>query len=81
MVEVDSNCRDLLFSECRFAQNKGVLFALGTRIRMENCLIQHPDADQLGNLETHLANEATGTKVVISNLPLGKKPHVGVDSK
>jgi hypothetical protein len=48
---------------------------------MENCLIQHPDADQLGNLETHLANEATGTKVVISNLPLGKKPHVGVDSK
>ena len=81
MVEVDSNCRDLLFSECRFAQNKGVLFALGTRIRMENCLIHHPDADQLGNLETHLANEATGTKVVISNLPLGKKPHVGVDSK
>ena len=81
MVEVDSGCQDLLFSECRFAQNKGVLFGLGTRIRMENCLIQHPNEDQLGNLETHLANEATSTKVVFTNLPLGKKPHVGVDSK
>jgi hypothetical protein len=48
---------------------------------MENCLIQHPNEDQLGNLETHLANEATSTKVVFTNLPLGKKPHVGVDSK
>ena len=81
MVEVDSNCKDLLFSECRFAQNNGVLFELGTRIRMENCLIQHPNEDQLGNLETHLANETTSTKVVFTNLPLGKKPHVGVDSK
>jgi hypothetical protein len=81
MVEVDSDCKDLLFSECRFAQNNGVLFGLGTRIRMENCLIQHPNEDQLGNLETHLVNEATSTKVVFTNLPLGKKPHVGVDSK
>lgn len=81
LVEIDSNCKDLLFSECRFAQNKGVLFGIGTPIRMENCLIQHPDADQLGNLETQLANEDTNTKVVITNLPLGKKQHVGVDSK
>ena len=80
MVEVDSNCRDLLFSECRFAQNKGVLFDLRAQIRMENCLIHHPDADKLGNLNAHLANKAT-TKVVITDLPLGKKQHVGVDSK
>lgn len=81
MVEIDSNCKDLLFSECRFAQNKGVLFDLRTQIRMENCLIHHTDADKLGNLETHLANEATNTKVVITDMPLGKKQHVGVDSK
>ena len=81
MVEVDSNCENLLFSECRFAQNKGVLFDLRTRIRMENCLIHHSDADRLGNLETQLANEATNTKVVITDMPLGKKQHVGVDSK
>ena len=80
MVEVDSNCRDLLFSECRFAQNKGVLFDLRAQIRMENSLIHHPDADKLGNLDAHLANKAT-TKVVITDLPLGKKQHVGVDSK
>ena len=70
-----------LFSECRFAQNKGVLFDLRTQIRMENCLIHHSDADRLGNLETQLANEATNTKVVITDMPLGKKQHVGVDSK
>ena len=81
MVEIDSNCEDLLFSECRFAQNKGVLFDLRTQIRMENCLIHHSDADRLGNLETQLANEATNTKVVITDMPLGKKQHVGVDSK
>jgi len=80
MVEVDSNCRDLLFSECRFAQNKGVLFDLRAQIRMENCLTHHPDADKLGNLDAHLANKAT-TRVVITDLPLGKKQHVGVDSK
>ena len=80
MVEVDSNCSNLLFSECRFAQNKGVLFALGTKIEMENCLIQHADEDKLGNLDTHLANKMT-TKVVITDMPLGKKQHVGVDSK
>lgn len=60
MVEVDANCDAVLFSNCKFDENKGVLFGLETRISLQNCLIYHEEQYTLGNFDDRtLVDEAT----------------------
>lgn len=83
MLEVDSQCREIEFSDCRFAQNQGVLFPAEGRMKFENCVIYHPEGGQLHSGEFHdksLIQMDESTEVKITNMPLGKRP-VGPDSK
>ena len=45
------NSQDTRFVRCRFAQNKGELFNLGSAIRVESCEIHHPKGYALGEVE------------------------------
>lgn len=79
MVEVDSYCEDIMFSNCRLAQNKGLLFALGAKLKLENCLIHHSDESLLIENKLYLEKD-NATKIVITDIPLGKRA-VGPDSE
>ena len=79
MVEIDSRSSDIRFVDSRFAQNKGILFEIGSRASMQTCLIYHGDAETLGTVEEQLLmDEATQT--LITDMPLGKRA-VGPDSE
>lgn len=51
LVTVDSSCKGTRFVNCRFAQNQGVLFGLGSPTTFDNCEIHHPADQELGNTE------------------------------
>ena len=52
LVGVRSDSKNILFKRCRFAQNKGQLFSLGGPIRVESCEIHHPEAYDLGDVNS-----------------------------
>lgn len=52
LIGVGSNCENIHFKRCRFAQNKGQLFNLGGPIRVESCEIHHPEAYDLGDVRS-----------------------------
>ena len=45
MVFTNSNCRNILFNNCWFAQNKGRLFHFETEVKFANCLIMHSEKE------------------------------------
>ena len=65
MVEIDGNSAPIYFYECRFAQNKGVLFATDSKVIMTNCLIRHQDPDALGSL--YNVNMDNDTQIFFDN--------------
>lgn len=77
MIEVGNDCKDILLTDCRFAQNNGFLFALGSKVKLENCLIYHSDENRLFDNEHFLTKDNT-TKIMITDMPLGKRA-VGPD--
>ena len=48
LVNVYSGSKYILFDECRFYENKGLLFYLESKIQMKSCGIVHNDPAQLG---------------------------------
>ena len=42
LVCIDANCQWIRFDDCRWAQNNGPLFELGTSIKLDGCEIHHP---------------------------------------
>ena len=49
-----ANSKGTRFTRCRFAQNKGTLFDLGSAIRVESCEVHHSKEYQLGDVEGSL---------------------------
>ena len=43
LIEMDAGCRYISFKNCRFAQNKGTLFANACPIELNGCEIYHED--------------------------------------
>lgn len=79
MIEVGSDCKDILLTDCRFAQNNGFLFALRSKVKLENCLIYHADENRLFDND-YLLTKDNATKIIITDMPLGKRA-VGPDSE
>lgn len=47
-----NNSTGTRFTRCRFAQNQGELFDLGSPIRVESCEIHHPEGQRQGNIDS-----------------------------
>ncbi|MBO7322481.1 MAG: right-handed parallel beta-helix repeat-containing protein [Bacteroidales bacterium] len=54
LVEITSDCSNILFDECRFRENNGVLFSLGIPVKMRSCRIVHNDMSELGNIQGNI---------------------------
>lgn len=52
LVFVDAECSFVTFSDCRFAQNKGLLFATNITVKMEDCEVHHQG--ETGQTESEL---------------------------
>ena len=56
LVTIDGGCHNTRFVNCRFAQNNGPLFDLGSTINVESCEIHHPKGLALGNVDSEFFN-------------------------
>ena len=79
MVYIDESATDVSFYNCRFAQNKGVLFELGTKIQMENCEIHHADETTFGT-ENMIEYLGRRNRIFIDDNPLPER-NVGPDCR
>jgi len=68
MIEADAATKGVVFEECRFAQNQGVLFIAEAEMKMINCEIYHPFSDGFGNAP-HLKMD-DDTVLLFNNYPL-----------
>lgn len=68
MIEADAATKGVVFEECRFAQNQGVLFIAEAEMKMINCEIYHPFSDGFGNAP-HLKMD-DDTVLLFNNNPL-----------
>lgn len=75
MVEIDGNSSPIYFSDCRFAQNQGVLFATDVEITITNSIIRHPDPDALGSV--YKVNVDDATQIFFDNQSLPYNKEVG----
>ena len=41
LITADAGCSQIIFDDCRFAENEGELFVFDTKVRMEGCVIHH----------------------------------------
>ena len=69
LLNVYENCRQIHFDDCRFAQNKGLLFNLETEVEFYNCEVHH--TGEVGELEDY--NQGPSIEVLIDDNPLPEK--------
>lgn len=50
LVAIDGNCRETLFDKCRFAQNKGELFNVHSKVTLKSCEIHHAKDQKMGDV-------------------------------
>lgn len=68
MIEADASTKGVVFEDCRFAQNKGVLFMTDAEIKMIGCEVNHPLRDGFGSAP-HLKID-DDTVLLFNNYPL-----------
>lgn len=51
LVNIDGDCENVQFDSCRWSANHGMLFNLGTMIKMTGCEIRHAANEEIGNTE------------------------------
>lgn len=70
MVYTNSNCRNILFNNCWFAQNEGVLFNFESEVKLANCLIRHSDEERSGRNSPYIYYVDNKTRWEFNNEPL-----------
>lgn len=66
MVSVYSGCRNIMFDECIFFENRGLLFDLQSTIQMKSCSIVHNDPTALGQFSQYVDQVDDGTTIRIA---------------
>ena len=79
MVYINELARGVSFYDCRFAQNKGVLFELETMIQIENCEIHHADETTFGT-ENMIEYLGKRNRIFIDDNPLPER-NIGPDCR
>ncbi len=67
MVTVGEDSRSVLFDECRFYENHGLLFDLGCKIQIKSCDIVHNDLEALGDFSRFVEQLDKNTTIKIAN--------------
>ncbi len=71
LVAIDGNCRETLFDNCRFAQNKGELFNVHSMVTLKSCEIHHAKDQKMGNVNNgNFEHADDNTHWVRDNEPL-----------
>ena len=71
LVGINAACRETLFDHCRFAQNKGMLFDIHSKILLKSCEIHHPKNEKMGNVnEGYIEHGDDDTSWVRDDEPL-----------
>ena len=72
LIEADAACSQLIFDDCRFAENEGTLFVLDVPIRMEGSEIHHSKGDF--GAKDRLIHEGPASIFYRDDNPLSERP-------